>query len=249
MLKSATLSLTLAAGLLPAIAAAQNYDTGAEWQGNVTLYGWMPTLGGTQAGPDDTPKIDLDAENVIDALNGAFFGTANFQKGKFGVWLDLVYADISSTGSLHRLGLPVDVGTKVPMGTIAATYRVYENDGAWVEALGGLRSFKVDVSGSLDLPRRSIDRDASANWVDPIIGLRGAMPLGHSFGIGGTADIGGFSVGSKLTWELAAHVSYDFTENFAGVLGYRYISIDYSGSDLALDMDLYGPLAGLTWKF
>jgi hypothetical protein len=44
-------------------------------------------------------------------------------------------------------------------------------------------------------------------------------------------------------------VDYSFTERVIGRLGYRYMSIDYRGSRLGIDADIYGPVIGVTWAF
>lgn len=62
----------------------------------------------------------------------------------------------------------------------------------------------------------------------------------------------GFGIGdsSNLTWQAQGTLDYAFTESFIGRLGYRYMSIDYdAGPDLTLDMNVYGPMIGVTWAF
>ena len=69
-------------------------------------------------------------------------------------------------------------------------------------------------------------------------------------------DIGGFGVGSKLTWQALA--TYNFEMQFLGFkftnyIGYRAISIDYeqgSGDKtIGLNMLTHGPVVGLTFKW
>ena len=221
-----------------------------DWHTRLTLYGWLPTIGGTQSGPDDLPLIELEAKSVFDALNAAFFGSAEVRKGKFGLLFDIAYADLSSDGQLSRLRLPVEVKTKVTMGTIAATWRLHEDQSAWVDVVGGIRPYRVEVGGSLTLPIvGEIDRDAKSEWVDPIVGLRGGYQFTDRVGVTALGDIGGFGVGSQLQWELLGTVNYSFTERFSGLLGYRYISVDYDSDTLNLDLDLYGPMVGISYSF
>ncbi len=87
--------------------------------------------------------------------------------------------------------------------------------------------------------------------MDAIVGLRGHATFGDRFGVTGLADVGGFGIGSgaDLTWQVQGTLDYAFTERIIGRLGYRYMSIDYSDSDLAMDVNIYGPLIGLTWTF
>ena len=93
------------------------------------------------------------------------------------------------------------------------------------------------------------NREVTVSWVDPIIGLRGAYPLNDRFSVSGRADIGGFGVGSELTWQAYGGVNYAFTDAWYGTLGYRYMSIDYEADRLTLDIDLHGPLIGVTYQF
>jgi hypothetical protein len=47
--------------------------------------------------------------------------------------------------------------------------------------------------------------------------------------------------------QVQGTLDFAFTEKVSGRLGYRYMSIDYQGSDL--DLDLFGPLLGVTYAF
>ena len=62
--------------------------------------------------------------------------------------------------------------------------------------------------------------------------------------------MGGFGIdgSSDLTWQAYTGVNYAFTEKIAGNLGYRYMSIDYD-DEIKLDVDIYGPVLGVTWRF
>jgi hypothetical protein len=48
---------------------------------------------------------------------------------------------------------------------------------------------------------------------------------------------------------VQATLDYSFTERLVGRVGYRYMSIDRDDTDLKLDINLSGPLIGLTWAF
>jgi opacity protein-like surface antigen len=71
------------------------------------------------------------------------------------------------------------------------------------------------------------------------------------FAVTGLADVGGFGIGSssRLTWQVQGTLDYAFTDRVIGRLGYRYMSIDYVGSDLSMDVKIHGPIIGLTWTF
>jgi opacity protein-like surface antigen len=90
-----------------------------------------------------------------------------------------------------------------------------------------------------------------SSWGDGIVGIRGHMPIGGRFALTGLADVGGFGIGSSsnLSWQVIGTLDYAFSEDVTGRLGYRYLSIDKTSSDLSMDIDMFGPLIGLTWAF
>ncbi len=247
-LAAAALALASLASV-PLPASAQQFGTGDAWSTRLTLYGWLPSISGSQSGPDEVPFVNLDATDVLDALQGAFFGTAEVRKGKIGFLLDYVYADLSSDGTTKRLDLPVDVGTTVSMGTFAVAYRVHEQPDAFVDVFGGARPFSVEASGSLTLPVvGDIDRSTTVDWVDPLVGVRGHYQFAPDWGFTGILDVGGFQ-SDDTSWEAIGTVNYDFNETVSALLGYRYLSIDYESDKARLDLALEGPMLGIAFKF
>ena len=66
------------------------------------------------------------------------------------------------------------------------------------------------------------------DWWDPIVGTQLSLPLaGENLNMDGRFYLGGFGVGSDLTWQLFPSVNWRF--NKAGSLraGYRWLSTDY----------------------
>lgn len=252
-----------AAGLIamalfaPERVAAQGLFEG--WRlGAVTIYGWVPGMEGGQDGPDGEPIVSLDSVGILDVLDFAFMGTAEFRRDRVGLVFDLNYADLGADGSARGAIIPgadpasASVDTSLLMTTGAVTYRVLD-DRAWMDLYGGFRYFDVTSDFTARVPALGFeaDRSGSADWVDGIIGVRGRAPLGDRIGVTALADVGGFGIGasSDLTWQVQATLDYSFTDRLVGRLGYRYMSIDYDDSGLRLDLDLSGPLVGLTWTF
>jgi opacity protein-like surface antigen len=241
-------AFTLASLGCAPLAAAQDFGSEA-WSARFTLYGWLPSISGSQSGPDEVPFVNLDSTSVFDALEGAFFGTAEIRKGRIGFLLDYVYADLASDGTTRRLDLPVDVGTTVSMGTFALAYRVHEREDVSVDVFGGARPFSVEASGSLTLPViGEIDRGTTVEWVDPLIGVRGHYQFAEDWGFTTILDVGGFQ-SDDTSWEAIATVDYAFNDTVSALLGYRYLSIDYESDEAKLDLDLQGPMLGVAFSF
>ncbi len=116
-----------------------------------------------------------------------------------------------------------------------------------VAAYGFDRSFGLNVA-----------RAGGVQWVDPLVGLR----LRHGFTprqqIVVRGDIGGFGLGSQLTWQAVAVYSYEwqFTGyQVAALLGFRALGVNYSSPSgaginaVGINEILYGPIIGVSFRF
>ncbi len=63
------------------------------------------------------------------------------------------------------------------------------------------------------------------------------------------ADIGGFGVGSDLTWSALATVNYIVTDKFSVSRGYKVLDFDYDHDGHLFDARLSGPVLELTYRF
>jgi hypothetical protein len=63
----------------------------------------------------------------------------------------------------------------------------------------------------------------------------------------GKADLGGG--GSKFTYQLFGGVGLLMGKRFALIGGYRDLSVNYNKDNFLFDVDLHGPIAGLSIRF
>jgi hypothetical protein len=103
--------------------------------------------------------------------------------------------------------------TKTWIVSAAGFYRLIEQDRAFLDGMAGLRYWSVDSSlklGAGILPaRESSNRE---DWMDPIIGLKGLVPLGASkIFVSGALVLGGFGVGSDFMWDGLLNLGYQWT--------------------------------------
>jgi opacity protein-like surface antigen len=250
------IAAALAVAAVPVSASAQ-----AGWlegwdSGTVTVYGWLPSVSGSQERRDGEPLIDLDTPSVLEMLDFAFFAAGEIRRDRVGLLFDVEYADLNQDGTAERTLRPGadpatgEIGTTLLMATGLVTYRFLEQDGAFLDAYGGLRAYDVETDLSYEVLNSRQSFDADANWVDGVVGLRGRVGLGRGFGLTGLADVGGGIIGeSELSWQVTGTLDYAFTDQWVGRLGYRYMRIDYDSSGLSMDLELYGPLLGVTFVF
>lgn len=100
-------------------------------------------------------------------------------------------------------------------------------------------------------------RSGRISWIDPFVGGRIRHRLAPGQDLSLEADIGGFGIGSRISWQALAAYSFDIGKTgsvaWAGVVGYRALYVDYihgSGSSL-FEMNLlqHGPLFGISARF
>lgn len=220
------------------------------WSGKATLYGWLPVINGAQEGPDGQPLVDLETSDVLSRLDLVAMGGFELRRGRFGLLLDAMYADLGSEAAWRQGGLAVSTDTKIGMYTLATAYRASEGPHHSVDVYAGARFFesKLDFGIATGLGGRTASADLS--WSDPIVGLRGAYALDDRWTLRGFVDAGGFDTSSDLSWQAYAGASYALNDRWEAAFGYRYLSVLYEASDRAkLDVDVQGPLVAIGYRF
>jgi|GEM_PF-843856 len=86
-------------------------------------------------------------------------------------------------------------------------------------------------------------------WIDPIVGLRGQLNLTRWLFLAAQGDVGGFGVGSQITWNTQATIGFNFTRNVFAELGYRYMYVDYENDGFLYNMNSYGLYSSIGFKF
>ena len=172
-----------------------------------------------------------------------------------------MYVDASENESTGPVTIPgynitvpgVDVGvdSKIFVGSLFGAARLAETDDFRLDALGGVRFAHLTTEVTAAVPSVPLGYSAKSDfgWVDPALGFRMAYDAGDRISLVGQADVGGFSVGSDLTWQAMATVNYRITKATALSFGYRYMSIDYDDDGHVFDTVLQGPTVGLSFSF
>ena len=232
------------------------------WTYELTPYFWAAGMkGDVQSGSLPKTSVDVPFSDIWDNLDFGAMGAFEARKGRWGMLFDAIYIKVSTSATSSRTGpgpigstltATADVKMEQTLLTGAATYRV--SDGPTLtDIVGGARYFEADVSASINASlfglTGNVSRSGDKSWVDPFIGARVQHPLTDRWTVVGYADVGGFGVGSKFTWQAIAGISYGFSKSISGKFGYRYLSVDYDKHGFLYDMDTYGLYAGIGFRF
>jgi len=238
------------------------YATAADntWRYEFTPYVWAAGMDGTiriNNRPDAGLGVEQSFSDIMEKLDFGLMGAFEARKERWGILLDGVYFKVSDEGGVSGpLGFTSLAGNATvtqQLYALAGAYRLTERSGL-VDVIGGLRynSVKWDVTINASVPVVSVAARRFAqteHWVDPYIGARIQYPLGKRWSLTGYADIGGFGLGSDLSWQAMAGTNYAFNPNLIGKIGYRIVYNKYSNDDFNYDMTSAGFYLGLGFRW
>jgi hypothetical protein len=251
--------------------ASQPVAEAGAWTFRASLYGYLPTVGGSSTVPADPAggSINVDAGNMLDNLKGTVMGTLEAHNGRWGAFTDVVYLKLGNTKDQSRdftigdIGLPagtsahLDWRLKGVVWTLAGQYRLVSRPGLTLDALGGARLLSLqqdltwDITGNIG-PIASSGRAGSSGsknsvW-DGIVGVKGQ----YGFGRRGQwyapfyVDVG--TGGSDLTWQAAAGIGYAFA--WGGITAmWRHLDYDLKPGKTLNDINFDGPMVGVTFRW
>ena len=248
-----SVAAALAILALPALADAP--EAVSPWSARLTIYGWLPGVNADITGRnrDRSESESLSVNDLLQSLQFAAFATGEVRYERIGALVDFIYTDLSSTRTAPgRFGTEITGDIDTILATTALTYRAYEAERLDVDLLAGARVVYsgVRLKTQRDRPR-GIERSVSTyeTWVDPLFGARIGYAITDRWQATAMGNVGGFGIGSEFAWEAYGGVSYAFTKSIQGELGFRYLSIDYQSDRTKLDLQLYGPALGVTFRF
>jgi hypothetical protein len=274
---SAAIGIALAALTAPAhagVSAQDGYGPGGAYQVHVELdfYGWLPATGATiNLGNGAQKNISEGIPSVSEltnVLDGAFMGAALVRYGPWSAVLNVDWVSISQANGLapDALGLPRSLKTSTSLVRVAPGfgYQIYNGIvGQLPTTLDGQAGFAwFGSDATLDLDRagpagaqRVSSLSFNGTFVQPWLGVRGAIYPGPRWRLALGAMVQGFGVGGGGSWGWGT----DFTTTWAATnwlnlfAGFHALASgrDFSDSEKvsSLRVVAFGPLVGLGFSF
>ena len=197
------------------------------------IFGASVTLPPLPSQPIATPNPSGSASN---SFNGAYFGGARFEKGKWSADALFMWAALSAQ---HKSPL-VDVHLDFVFGDAMAGREMLPN--FYVE--GGVRRLALDIHATVN----SSSASRSPGFWDPLIGLTYRRQLGKKWRIQIHGDGGGFGVGSDVDVTATGRAEWQFARHFGMAMGYGGMHFNESstvnGRTLKISPTLHGPIFG-----
>jgi hypothetical protein len=204
---------------------------------DISIYG----LAAAQTGDVTVRGVDADLnlgfDDIVENLELSAMGAVRVGWNRWALRGEVVYMGLGAS----KGGVNADADQWVVEPTVS--YKVCRH----FEAFAGARynNLAVEISGPFGrVPSGTQD------WWDPIVGAAVSLPLTSHFSFDLRGDVGGFSAGSDLTWQVFPYLNWRFADWGSMQAGYRLLSVDYedgSGTgEFRYDVLTHGAQLGVT---
>lgn len=250
--------LRLVASLLVLLGFAAN-ACAEDWSNTLTPYLWFTGVYGTIA--RGTPlgpiggDVDIGADQILQNLKIAGMLDYRGQNERWAVIADVIYANISASGSKGEgpLTLTVKADQEITVFETDVGYRLTPMLLGFVGARYYNVSANIDASANGPVQAVTGSAGGSKDWIDPVVGVSADFPFAERWALRLRADMGGFGVGADFSWQGLAAVSWQATKSIHVVAGYKYLREEYeSGSGTGYfryDIAMSGPALAVAFTF
>jgi hypothetical protein len=224
------------------------------WEFSAGPYLWLAGLEGDLGVVAQVEPVGLDLSfgDILDSLKFAAMGTFDARRGRFVASGDLLYLKLGASDDVQIREvdfLEAEVESSTFITTLIAGYRAVDGDRLFLDLLAGARVNSMKTGLDLAGPSRSFSGTRKETWVDPVIGVRLQAPIGRSWSLRTYGDIGGFGVGSDLTWQLMGAIEYEVSSRWSLSAGWRHLDMDFEEDGFVFDAAMDGPILGAVYRF
>ena len=251
------------------LVAQESSSEGSLETGNwtLTLPLWIPGYRGSFA----VGEIDVDGESdggpgFFDrlfenklSLNFFFMGSAKYRHDRWRFYL-FVFGGKFTDDVIFKLtdGTVLTASVQPIIPELQVGYDVYkwqwgdsEFQDLIAEPFTGFRYYDVRVTakGGGD----NVDVKTEVTWWDPIIGVWLPVNLSRRWLVESSVDVGGFGLGSELSWRVQVGGKFRAGSLVHFKFGYNVLDVDYrdvvAGQDFIYNVRIGGPYAGISFNF
>ncbi|CAI1573108.1 hypothetical protein [Serratia entomophila] len=222
-----------------------------EWQFTASPYLWGAGIRGDVGHrATGTQFMKTDFSDIVRNLDVALMGMGEARNGPYSLLVDLMFIDTTTRNSLPA-GAPASrlkVDNRTVSGFLGGGYTLLEGEKGRLDATAGIRVWYSSTSLSFQGGNADgIGGSDRATWADGVAGLRGHYALAPSIWVSAWGLAGGGQ--SRLDWDAAALMGWEFMPGFSAVAGYRAMGVDYRHNGFVYDVVQQGPILGMRGRF
>ncbi len=218
-----------------------------KWQFATIGYAWFAGVWGKTdvIGPVEPVELDLPFGKVLKAFKFAFMGAAEARRDRLVLVGDLTFIHLDAKEGIGIRDpdfLEAELDSRTAEITALGGYRVVNDGPVNVDLLAGGRVNFFKTTLQLEGPIRSASGSVKQTWFDPLLGARVQAPLGGKWSFSAYGDIGGFGIGSDLTWQAVGIVNYQINRKISLGAGWRHFKVNYDHGEFLYNVYQTGPL-------
>ena len=239
---------------LPAAATPAGGSTAApattapegDWHFAVSPYLWVPWVYGDVGVNGNNLHFYATPDELFSHFRFGLLGLVDTRYKRIVMPLDLLWMRLADDRALPLSPTGTVANVKLDMFILTPKigYRVIDTKMIKIDALAGLRYWHIGQN--LQFTTNTLNFSGSQNWVDPLVGGRILGNLSPKVEIAIAGDVGGWGTGSQLDYQVGGFLGYRIKPNVALQAGYRYLSVDYTNGNKLLNLNISGPLFGVT---
>lgn len=226
--------------------SAEGQSNNHKWEFDVSPYISMASISGDISFLNQSVPINAEFKDILNNLKMAAFLHAEAKNGNWFVMGDLFYVKLSKDGSIDVLSLDTKLEIKQTVAELGGGYTlVNSQDWFYMDGFVGFRYFGIENLIELNSQERL---DKTINTTDPFIGVR-FRTASNKWISSARFDVGGFGIGSELSWKANIFTGYKFSDLFSVHLGFQGYGIDYEKDNFGLNLTTAGFVTGVNFHF
>jgi hypothetical protein len=232
-------------------AETQKDTSKTQWVFISTPYVWMS---GSKTKFTTRQKEELTTKDsffdVLKDLKFALMGGSEARHGRLVLLGDLMFVKLGSSaqGHLGPVHLTADVDLKTLLVTALVGYRAVDHGPMSLDLLAGGRLTGLKANLEIAGPLNTHEADYKKTHIAPVLGARVRMPLGARWGATVYGDVGGFGIGSDISWQALGTVEYELSKHWQLGGGWRHYYGRASDNGFKLAQTLDGPIIILRYQ-
>jgi hypothetical protein len=243
-------------------ASANDVVSGGGWTGSLSSYSWLPWISGDVRVRNTSLDVNVGPSDILQNLDWStlpvWMSYGELKNGRVTLFNDIVWSALEAGAGFEGRVLAGSVDAEYTQLTVeaGAAYQVLASGGSKMDLLAGGRYWRQETNiflqggGPIGI---ALERSGTIDWIDPFVGGRFQHDVAPGQTVMARADIGGFGVGSDLSWQAMATFNFELcvtgSHQIEGYFGYRALSADYSEGTYEYDAIQHGPILGLTMNF
>lgn len=263
-----TLALAFALICCAAVSQARAVGLGGAppsgWSFDVMpFYLWFPEITGdlTVRGQSDTLDVSIVewGKALLEDARFAASGRVHARKDRLLFTLDVLGVSIDQNQDflvvLERDSEFTQVMVEFGVGYHLGNWLLDSQTGfaVAVDVVVGGRYQYINADVDLITETLRLGFGQSADWLEPIIGTMLNFSLSKRFGFFLGGNVGGFGIGSDLTWTITSILQFQLSRRITLFAGYRILDIDYAEGEIhdrfEYDVQMKGPGFGFNIHF